>query len=340
MSVLSRVRRATILGAVLLALLVPAALLSAQEPKVTAEVASRPNLIAASSLPDAIRDAQTLKNSLSDKQLKATRAILRRYSAEIAALSQQLPALSQAAKPASEQSLAELAPSTGRQPTSADVPAVDGFSTDANATQALLDSEKARFQLVQQVDTQSKAVLAKIETEITAQFTPDQLKLHQSAIRPAQAPALPNTDAAAQNDATVQYSSSYCYAAAQFSAYGRYYSYVGYYYAYYDYIAGSRSGNAYNAYYYLYYGQAYANSGHLTTSAGFFNVNTLGGDPDNYVSAGYTNEYNAAVADYYGWNYALTDYNNTRNAYAKSAYEYGYAGYYNTYYSYAYGVAC
>lgn len=341
MSVLSKLRRAAVLGAIATALIVPAAMLSAQAPKAAPQAAPKPWLVAPAGEPDAIRDAKALRASLSAQQLKDTRAILRRYSADAAALASQLPAISQAVKPAPAQRLAEQDAAAGNQLNGDIAPPADGFVPDPSVAQAALDQQQASFQAAQRANTQLKALLGTIEQDITAVLTPDQLKLHQSATRPAQAekPANANPEAI-QRDATLQYSSSYCYNASQFSAYGRYYSYAGYYYAYYDYVYGTGTSNAYNAYYYLNYGQAYANSGHLTTSAGFFNVNTLNYDLDSNVYYGYNYEYNASVYDYYGWNYALTDYQNKGNSYAYNAYVYGYYGYYNTYYGYVYGATC
>ncbi|HNP88686.1 MAG TPA: hypothetical protein PKK78_21295 [Kouleothrix sp.] len=341
MSVLSKLRRVAVLGAIAIALLVPAAMLSAQAPKAHPQAAPKPWLVAPSGEPDAIRDAKALRASLSAQQLKQVRASLQRYSADVAALASQLPAISQAVQPASTQRLAEQDATAGNQLNGDIAPPADGFVPDPGVGQAALDQQQASFQTAQHTNAQLKALLGTIEQDITAVLTPDQLKLHQSATHPTQAEKPVNANPEAfQRDATLQYTSSYCYNAAQFSALGRYYSYFAYYYAYYDYVYGTGTSNAYNAYYYLNYGQSYALSGHLNTSAGFFNVNTLNYDLDSLVSSGYIYEYNAAMYDYYGWNYALTDYQNTGNSYAYNAYLYGYYAYYYTYNSYTNGATC
>lgn len=168
-------------------------------------------------LPPIAEKAINLQKSLSPEQQKAISAVLGSYQPELTEIAKRLPGFSVQSQKA-YLPVVKQSSSSGVQATSSD----RSTATTAESTQSSI----AALKIAQDVAIDVQAVQAKIDTDIAAILTPDQLAQYREVMQSSQlAPKVTDTSRVATSaDVTPQASVVSCGIAAQRASLARYYA--------------------------------------------------------------------------------------------------------------------
>lgn len=262
----------------------------------------------------ALRSATALRASLTAQQRKSIQAILQEYELSLTRATKQLAAPSQLSEP----------------------------SRDVAAIKARATADATSLQALQQSSLRVQAIQSKIDAKINIILTAEQRTLYQAALAPAMVELEQAKMAAQRASVTPSYNTNYnityCNYASQYASYADYYSYYARLYAYYNYIYNTYG--SYSAYYYLNLADGATTNGQHRTNSAYFDEYTLHADPFGRASSGRSYESSATTYAYYGYSYALSNYNTYHYTYAYYAYYYGYLTNQRAYYAYVYVYYC
>jgi hypothetical protein len=268
---------------------------SADRPKQVVEPATLKDHL----IPEALRPAVELRESLTYAQRVAIAEVLGNYFSELQAVKGLID-------------LPEQTPSRR--------------SKSSPTSEAQLMEKRATLQRVAKSLTGLSTVQAKIDNALKSILTQEQWAKHRAVAPPITGNAAVAFEQLANMSVTADWPSklNYTNLSAINGAIGRYLQYWAYYYGYYDYITYG-TGYSYYAYYYGYLASEYAQSALAAIAPAYFQLAQWDDDFFGWLYPAYNDFYNAEYYGYYGYLYAYWDY-----------YDNGYATY--AYWAYYYGI--